>query len=139
MSAIEASSVGVKTMADGTLRITCDIHPTHAQPAFALFGAPGTPMALAALKVGHAAITPESASEVKGGQHAKSAGIICTDATFQAYARAKGYTQDESGAVALVKTFCQIESRRYLDHDQEAVARYGRLMARFRDWQALAA
>jgi hypothetical protein len=37
-------------MVDGTLRLTVDIEPRHAQDAFRLFGAPGVPMALAALK-----------------------------------------------------------------------------------------
>jgi len=50
MTIIEAASVNVKTLADGTLRVSMDVEPRHAQAAFALFGAPGTPMALAALK-----------------------------------------------------------------------------------------
>ena len=33
MSAIPASSVSLKTMADGTLRISFDIEPIHAQDA----------------------------------------------------------------------------------------------------------
>jgi len=49
MSVIEGSSVALKTMADGTLRISVDVEPRHAQDAFRLFGAPGTAMALAAL------------------------------------------------------------------------------------------
>ena len=55
MSAIPCASVSLKTMADGTLRISFDIEPMHAQDAFRLFAAPGTPAALAALQVGYAA------------------------------------------------------------------------------------
>ena len=56
MSAIPCASVSLKTMADGTLRISFDIEPMHAQDAFKLFAAPGTPAAIAALQVGYAAI-----------------------------------------------------------------------------------
>ena len=52
MTAIPASSVRLKTMADGSLQITMNVEPRHASAAFALFGMPGTPAALAALKVG---------------------------------------------------------------------------------------
>lgn len=38
---------GAKTLADGTLRITVEIPPGEANDAFALFGRPGVPVALA--------------------------------------------------------------------------------------------
>lgn len=38
---------GCKVMADGTLRITVEIPPTHVNDAFALFGQPGVSVALA--------------------------------------------------------------------------------------------
>jgi hypothetical protein len=47
---IEATSVAMKTLADGTLRITVEVEPYAALSAFALFRQPGTVMALAALK-----------------------------------------------------------------------------------------
>lgn len=56
MSAIEASSAGVKDMADGSLRITIEFEPRHAKEAFSLFGARGTPLAVVALTVGYAAV-----------------------------------------------------------------------------------
>lgn len=52
--AVSGSTTTIKTMADGTLRVSIDIEPRHAQAAFTLFGAPGTPVALARL-------TPEAA------------------------------------------------------------------------------
>lgn len=85
MSIVEAASVKVATMADGTLRITVDVEPTHAQAAFALFGAPGTPMALAALKVGHAAVVEPEPEKPKGGPLAKLAGQWCHDEDFMAW------------------------------------------------------
>jgi hypothetical protein len=47
---IEATSVAMKTLADGTLRIVVEVEPYRALDAFALFRAPGTVMALAAIK-----------------------------------------------------------------------------------------
>lgn len=46
---IQATSKRVRTMADGTLRLTVDIEPIHAQDAFKLFGSPDVPMVLARL------------------------------------------------------------------------------------------
>lgn len=125
MSAIEAASVRITTLADGTLRITADIEPRHAQAAFALFGSPGTPMALAALKVGHAAITSESAEEVKpkGGALAKLAGMWCADPHFIAWLTEVGdfalpLTTDDASEV--VRVWCGVASRADLDHDARA-------------------
>jgi hypothetical protein len=47
---IEATSVAIKTLADGTLRITVEVEPYNALAAFTLFRQPGTVMALAAIK-----------------------------------------------------------------------------------------
>lgn len=47
---IEATSVAMKTLADGTLRITVEVEPYNALAAFTLFRQPGTVMALAAIK-----------------------------------------------------------------------------------------
>lgn len=55
MTAIEASFVRLKSMADGSLQITAEVEPRHAVAAFTLFSAPGTPMALAALQCAKAA------------------------------------------------------------------------------------
>ena len=138
MSVIEASSVKVATMADGTLRITADIEPRHAQAAFALFGSPGTPMALAALKVGIPAAA-DPVQEVKGGALAKSAGIICNDPDFQEFAGGNGYvSRDETAARAWICDFCLVESRRELDHNPQAARRYALLMERFRMWKKTA-
>lgn len=41
---------GIKTMADGTMRITIEVEPKAAAAAFALFGLPGVPVALARIE-----------------------------------------------------------------------------------------
>lgn len=131
VSVIEASSVKVATMADGTLRITCDIEPMNAQAAFALFGSPGTPMALAALKVGHAAITSESAAEVKpkGGALAKLAGMWCDDPEFQRWLTTAGdfdVALTRFGAAQVVRAWCGVETRADLDNNDAARDKFNR-------------
>jgi hypothetical protein len=147
MSAIEAASVGIKTMADGTLRLTVDVEPANAQAAFSLFGAPGTPMALAALKVGHAAVKEPVPEKPKGGELARLAGIWCNDRAFlewirPAYDRAMGGNGNGWGDVGpedfqngwkgyTVHALCLlagIESRVELDHDAAAAERFQRLI-----------
>lgn len=143
VSAIEAASVSVKTMADGTLRITFDIEPTNAQAAFALFGAPGTPAALAALKVGHAAKSDEQAEEKpKGGALAKLAGMLCQDPAFVQFIRPEydkimGGDGSAWGDVSpkldfggslekyarhAILVICGVTSRAELDHNPTAAA-----------------
>lgn len=130
MSVIEAASAGVKDMADGSLRITFEFEPRHAADAFALFGPRGRAVAIAALKDGAAAITSESASEVKekqqkGGEWAKLAGIWCADPEFWAFLNhqfpgdSKVTTADH--AAMSVRVHSCIKSRADLDHDDMAL------------------
>jgi hypothetical protein len=131
MSAIEAASVGVRTMADGTLRLSLDIEPRHAQAAFALFGAPGTPMALAALRP--ASSKPEAP---KGGPLAQWVAMRCQEPHFQAWL----YRQDrerwiaaagedaEEVAANVIRAICGVDSRAELDSNPEAAARLHKLI-----------
>lgn len=143
MSVIAAASVGIKTMADGTLRITCDIEPVNAQAAFLLFGSPGTPMALAALKVGHAAKSGESASEQsaqqqsgterdkpKGGALAKLAGMWCADFMFRQWVGHETNRTDitEEDAADFVRARCGVKSRAALDSNEHAARRFQQLI-----------
>lgn len=144
MSVIEGASVAARTMADGTLRLSIDIEPRNAQAAFALFGAPGRAVALAALKDGSAAITSESASEVKekqqkGGEWAKLAGMWCADPDFwlflnQNYPHDSRVENAEQAAMS-VRTYCDIDSRAELDHDSTALELFQIMMRRpFMKW-----
>jgi hypothetical protein len=127
MSIIEASSVSVKTMADGTLRVSMDVEPRHAQAAFALFGAPGTPMALAALKTATSA-PPES--EVKE-EPKRAAGPICQwlvmrcqDREFREWlyrhSQAGPGNDTEERAAEICRELCDVESRKDIDGNVEA-------------------
>jgi len=125
MSAIPCASVSLKTMADGTLRISFDIEPMHAQDAFRLFAAPGTPAAIAALQVGYAAATDDKAATVekpKGGPLAKLAGMWCNDPEFWVWACSKTPEQ----ATQFIYGACDIESRAELDHNPVAAEKFHR-------------
>ena len=136
MSVIEGSSVSVKTMSDGTLRLSIDIEPRNAQAAFMLFGAPGRAVALAALLDGHGAAsdtTPERVAEPKekerkGGEWAKLAGMWCSDPEFWRWLNSeRGFAGRASGAHAsavALRELCGIQSRAELDHDPAALARF---------------
>lgn len=161
MSAIEASSVKVTTMADGTLRITCDIEPRHAQDAFRLFGRPGTPMALAALKptklseepgnFGESDIAGSRAYAIelmestpdkpKGGPLSQDAARICQTPEFQEFVAERHAAigidvraiSAEGLAAEYVRGYCNIKSRAELDHDARGARLFARLMAEYRE------
>lgn len=139
MSAVPCSSVSVRTLADGTLRISFDVEPMHAQDAFRLFAAPGTPAAIAALQSGYAAVVDQPIQPVMGNPITKkpTIGPLCmlavqwckdpmfwrwTD-TISAYA-----VESETGASNLIKSICDIDSRKALDTDPAAAERFHRLM-----------
>lgn len=140
MSAIPCASVSLKTMADGTLRISFDIEPANAQDAFRLFAAPGTPAAIAALQVGYAAASDTPAEDQpKGGALAKLAGMWCADATFQQWLEIDpdNAAPNESGAALCLYALCDIQSRRQLDHDPAAAERFNRLIrGPYMKWRA---
>jgi hypothetical protein len=131
MSIIEGASVSVKTMSDGTLRLSIDIEPRNAQAAFALFGAPGRAVALAALKDGAGAVSsPPSTPQQKGGEWAKLAGMWCNDRDFWAFANATthaGVLWHVDSPQTAKEFMCElsvIDSRIQLDSDPEALKRF---------------
>jgi hypothetical protein len=126
MSAIEASTVRIATMADSTLRLTLDIEPRFAQSAFVLFGMAGTPVALAALQVATSepALKPE-----KGGELAKWCAIRCQEPEFQQWLNdefrltARLYKGQfmalEEVAAEMIRSILGIESRAEIDTDPD--------------------
>lgn len=135
MSAIPCSSVSLKTMADGTLRLSIDFEPMHAQDAFKLFAAPGTPAAIAALQAGYAqADAPKpvvneslTTEKPKGGPLAKLAGMWSADPEFWAWLAVTQKTVtvwDAEKSAEYIRNVCGVESRAELDHDPEAEAAF---------------
>lgn len=140
MSVIEASSAGVKDMADGSLRITFEFEPRHAADAFALFGPRGRGVAIAALVDGHAAITSESASEVKEKQQKEREHLgdlcwravqWCNDPEFQKWINVRADFKappSAEQAKQIICSWCQVESRKELDESPEVAERFNKFV-----------
>jgi len=130
MTAIPAAAVSFRTLADGSCRITFDIEPSEAGAAFALFGKPGTPAALAALAVGYAAktpeVTPQVTPEVKGGPLSKEAAMLCRNPSFQQWmADELGFADVTEEMVAAEMRECLgISSRSEIDGNPEKAAQF---------------
>jgi len=110
MTVIEASSVRVATMADGTLRLTVDIEPRNATAAFTLFGSPGVALGIAALKN-----SQESPKKALGGPLSQWVGIRCGEERFQKWLG----VESADAAAAEVRRRLQIDSRAEIDNNDE--------------------
>lgn len=117
MTAIAAASAGVRDMADGSLRITLEFEPRHAKEAYALFGSRGTPVAVAALKEGYAAVKDEPP---KGGPLAREAAEYCRNEQFQIWL----CCESEGETAQHMYDTLQINTRAELDHDSVAADKF---------------
>jgi hypothetical protein len=116
MSAIQASSAGVKDMADGSLRITFEFDPRYAKEAYALFGARGTSCAIAALtqeSTIKAAQVEAQEPKTKAGELCIMACNFCKDPLFQQWL----CVTDEHTAKLRILALCQCTSRKEIDSD----------------------
>jgi len=130
MSVLQATSAGVKDMADGSLRITLEFEPRHAKEAYSLFGARGTACAVAALTQDaslQAAQKEMQAEEQKGqpGSLCIMACNFCNDPQFKKWLIASGicaqdYLAEEIEPKEIILMWCEIESRKELDNNDEA-------------------
>lgn len=143
ISALQAASAGVKDMADGSLRITIEFEPRYAKDAFALFGARGTQLAVAALRDGSfLEQTPVQAAPVadmgnpitrpRMGDACYRTVMWCADGLFWAflndrYAR-DGSVTDAKEAADVVRRVCGITSRKELDTNNDANKAWHRLI-----------
>lgn len=138
MSAIPAASVNMRTLVDGSLRISFDIEPAHAQDAFRLFAAPGTPVAIAALQVGYAAAKEPEAKETVGPL-CKWLAIRCTEPEFWQWLNEDlSYTVgSEEQAAHAVRHILGVESRKDVDDNLEVAACFHSYIRRpFQAWLA---
>lgn len=135
-AAVVGTTTTIKTLVDGTFRVQIDISPVDAQAAFALFGTPGTPVALA--RITPEAATAEARKEFqperqKGGALCRLAAIWSSDPEFHAFLTATmqwadSYREPVTPEVAaqIIRETCGIESRADLDHNPAAEAIFHR-------------
>lgn len=132
MTAIAATSYTSRILVDGTLAMTIHIDPPFRDAAIALFGAPGSSMALAALQCATSEPAP------KGGERAKWCGIRCQEAAFQRWIQERYLKEWEAApgatpatwAASVIRAVCSVESRAELDNDATAAERFDRLIRR---------
>ena len=128
MSAIPASTVSLKTMADGTLRISFDVEPGQAQDAFKLFAAPGTQVAIAALVDGSFLAQPVAEPKPREplGDACYWTVMRCEELSFWRFLSSwhadwiKRDICNPNEAKELVKAVCKVTSRKELDTNPEA-------------------
>jgi hypothetical protein len=134
MSAIPATSYTSRVLVDGTLALTLHIEPRHARDAFQLFCAPGTEIALAALKTEPKEAPPRERTEAQAeaweslGELGRWAVLRCREPEFQRWtyeqAKADGYEGGKPGegvARAWILEACGVFSRKELDHPKTAL------------------
>lgn len=137
MSAIEATSGTYRSRVDGTVVLSVEIEPRYRAEALALFGMPGTPMALAALKVGLRVVEKSSGGV---GHYCFKAVSLCQDPQFWkwlTYASMSGAKpESEAEAAVILRRACKVESRNELDTDTEARERFEKLIETpYRKWE----
>ena len=133
MSALQAASAGIKDMADGSLRISIDFEPRDAKAAFALFGARGTQLAVAALKDGSFLEQPvQPVAEPKPREQLGDACYRtvqwCNEPSFWDFLNNALFVYEDevlfcdnpATAASVVKTICNVGSRKELDTNPEA-------------------
>ena len=126
--AISGTRRALNELVDGTVRVQIDIDPECRKAFFALFPEIDTRVALAPLH------SEAKAAQPKGGELARLAGMLCSDAQFQAWientapndflpsvTEAMGITAEGRAAITL-RNVCGIESRAELDNDARAAA-----------------
>jgi hypothetical protein len=119
MSALMGTFVSIKTMADGTPRISLDMQCSLSDIA-AMGLVPGVPFALARLE--KEASVPAS----KGSMNARQAALWCKEQTFWAFIK-KAFGRailTEQDAADVIYEACGIKSRAELDNDTAAERLY---------------
>jgi prophage DNA circulation protein len=136
-AAILGTTRTVRTTVDGSMIFQVEIEPRHAQAAFALFGAPGTPIGMARLDMQVAKAQAQRETAV-GGPLAKLAGQFCNSDSFRSWLR-RTYDplpQSADDAATIVRSVCKVDSRAMLDHDEAAAEIFHReFRVPFSAWQ----
>ncbi len=79
--------------------------------------------------------TPANTPALKGGSVSRDAALLCKDNRFQRYAANRtGRDSNEAEATYFLKWQCGIQSRKELDHDQDAFQRFLELHRHYGTW-----
>lgn len=141
MTILSASTVGLRTLADGTVRVTVDIEPNLRTEAFELLGTPGRSIAIAALKDGHGQVKIEDQQKPAGASYAdlgplcREALDMCKNVAFYQFIAVEGWDRNEEGAKKFILHCCNVESRKDIDGNAEAARIFRtRVRSGFQQW-----
>lgn len=131
MTALLGTFVSIKTMADGSPRLTLDMQCTLADIA-AMGLQPGVPFAIARItNESSVAPIPSNSTEIekpKGGALAKLAGMWCNDPEFWKFCSERfqhqGQFEGAEEVADLVRDTCCINSRAELDTNEKAAGMF---------------
>lgn len=135
MSALMGTFVTVKTMADGTPRLTLDLDCTLADIA-ALGMIPGTPFGIARIS-GESTVAPVAEQKERAGQLCVMACNFCKEPAFWSFIREvhKNHIESEAEAKSWLLEACGIESRRELDTNAVAKSYFMPLRTAYMAWR----
>lgn len=144
---ILSSSGAIRSLVDGTLRISFDIDPADAQAAFALFGKPGTPVALARV-TNEAAVAHDRAQQAEAPADplpphklptplSSKVALTCGERSFWRFleARTGVSSVDKEIAAALVREWCGVESRSDIKPGSKAERAWNTMRADYEHYQ----
>lgn len=151
---VECSTVGFRSLADGTVRFTIDVEPLNRDTALKAFSQPGTACVLAVLTNEVAKKEMVQAEESKAGNPEKSAqarlfhkennnrwpsnvaDAMCRENNFYKYLPTIGYYDVEAGYDSLDKHLKYLSgdilSKKELDTNSDALSEFLKLLADYR-------
>ena len=129
---VECSTVGFRSLADGTVRFTVDVEPLNRAVALKAFSEPGTPCVLVGVtqevakkEMAEAEVKKVLCQEARAWMEQEKinqmpsqySAFICTKANYHEYGKVDG----EDQAAIRIRNFCGIESRGELDTNPRAL------------------
>jgi len=134
-AAIPATSYTSRVLVDGTLAMVIHFEPADREAAMKAYGAPGTPMGTAPLRIGaqqeaeakpEKPDTPAADDRPKGGVWSQWLALRCNEPEFQDWlASCWPAIWSACGDPAeTVRRICEVNSRADIDNDPEALARF---------------
>lgn len=110
------------------LQIVLEVPLEQQEEALTMLGAPLPDrdlwVALALLSDEH------NADAFKGGKNAQRAGILCNEGAFQRWAGARC----PDTAAAFIRRRCSVDSRKMLDHDEDAGRAFLSMITDYENW-----
>lgn len=154
---VPASYVKLSTLTDGTVRVVIDIEPAGRAAAFALFDAPGVPVAVARL-TNEAAVAHDRAQQAEPPADplpphklptplSSKVAMTCGERSFLTFLQwfdPEGFGAVEASGCAeaatqYVRDYCGVASRRDIRPGTPAADRWASLRLEYETWQRGAA